>query len=69
MATIVPASAGEVLGDAPDRTVRLLADRDPLHATWSRFAAGRDGADLTGTLFLTESQLKAAVTDATTKVR
>jgi quercetin dioxygenase-like cupin family protein len=46
MATIVPAGAGEVLGDAPDRTVRLLADRDPLHATWSRFAAGRDGADL-----------------------
>ncbi|WP_433721859.1 pentapeptide repeat-containing protein [Actinoplanes sp. CA-051413] len=27
------------------------------------------GADLTGTLFLTEAQLKAAVTDATTKVR
>ncbi|GAA3904448.1 hypothetical protein Aau02nite_52370 [Amorphoplanes auranticolor] len=27
------------------------------------------GADLTGTLFLTESQLKAAVTDATTKIR
>ena len=27
------------------------------------------GADLTGTLFLTESQLKAAVTDATTKGR
>ncbi len=46
MATIVPPGAGEVLGDAPDRTVVLLADGDPLHATWSRFAAGRDGADL-----------------------
>lgn len=43
--TVVP-GAGEVIGDAPDRRVEILSDADPLHATWSRFAAGRDGADL-----------------------
>jgi mannose-6-phosphate isomerase-like protein (cupin superfamily) len=35
----------EVIGDAPDRTVVLLCDDDPLHVTWSRFGPGRDGAD------------------------
>ncbi len=43
---VVPAGAGEVLGDAPGRRVELLSDRDPLHATWSRFGPGRAGADL-----------------------
>lgn len=38
--------AGELIGDAPDRRVELLCDRDALHATWSRFGPGRDGADL-----------------------
>lgn len=38
--------AGELIGDAPDRRVELLCDRDTLHVTWSRFGAGRDGADL-----------------------
>lgn len=38
--------AGEVIGDAPDRRVDLLCDEDPLHATWSRFGPGREGADL-----------------------
>jgi mannose-6-phosphate isomerase-like protein (cupin superfamily) len=37
---------GEVIGDSPDRRVDLLSDDDSLHATWSRFAAGREGADL-----------------------
>lgn len=38
--------AGELIGDAPDRRVELLCDREALHVTWSRFGAGRDGADL-----------------------
>jgi mannose-6-phosphate isomerase-like protein (cupin superfamily) len=36
----------EVIGDAPDRRVELLCDDDALHATWTRFGPGRDGADL-----------------------
>ena len=36
----------EVIGDAPDRRVELLCDHDALHATWTRFGPGRDGADL-----------------------
>lgn len=37
---------GEIIGDSPDRTVELLAELDPVHATISRFGPGRDGADL-----------------------
>jgi quercetin dioxygenase-like cupin family protein len=44
--TIVPPGGGEVIGDSPDRRVEILCDADALHVTWSRFAAGRDGADL-----------------------
>jgi mannose-6-phosphate isomerase-like protein (cupin superfamily) len=36
----------EVIRDAPDRRLEILCERDPLHATWSRFAPGRAGADL-----------------------
>lgn len=43
---VVPPGGGEIIGDAPDRRVEILSDHDALHATWSRFAAGRDGADL-----------------------
>jgi quercetin dioxygenase-like cupin family protein len=43
---VIPPAGGEIIGDAPDRRVELLADTDPLHATWSRFGPGRDGADL-----------------------
>jgi mannose-6-phosphate isomerase-like protein (cupin superfamily) len=43
---VIPPAGGEVVGDAPDRRVEILADHDGLHATWSRFGAGRDGADL-----------------------
>lgn len=46
MLTIVAAGEGEVIGDAPDRRVEILSDDDTLHATWSRFAPGRSGADL-----------------------
>lgn len=43
---VILPGAGELIGDAPDRRVELLCDRDALHVTWSRFGAGRDGADL-----------------------
>jgi len=43
---IVPPGGGEVIGDAADRRVEILCDRDELHVTWSRFASGRAGADL-----------------------
>jgi mannose-6-phosphate isomerase-like protein (cupin superfamily) len=43
---MIPARGGEVIGDAPDRRVEILCDRDALHVTWSRFGPGRDGADL-----------------------
>jgi quercetin dioxygenase-like cupin family protein len=36
----------EVIGDSPERRVEILCETDALHATWSRFAARRDGADL-----------------------
>lgn len=42
---LLPAGGGEVIGDSEDRRVELLSDRDELHATWSRFGPGRDGAD------------------------
>ena len=42
--TVIAPRAGEVVGDAPDRRVEILTDQDAMHATWSRFAAGRDGA-------------------------
>lgn len=37
---------GELIGDSADRTVELLAELEAVHATLSRFGAGRDGADL-----------------------
>jgi len=44
--TLIPAGGGEIIGDAADRRVEILCDHDSLHATWSRFAPGREGADL-----------------------
>jgi mannose-6-phosphate isomerase-like protein (cupin superfamily) len=43
--TIIPPGGGEVIGDSAERRVEILADRDALHATWSRFGPGREGAD------------------------
>ena len=43
---MIPPAGGEVVGDSPDRRVEILSDHDALHATWSRFGPGRDGADL-----------------------
>ena len=44
--SIVAPGEGEVVGDAPGRRVEILSDHDALHATWSRFGPGREGADL-----------------------
>jgi quercetin dioxygenase-like cupin family protein len=44
--TVIPPRQGEVIGDAPDRRVEILSECAPLHATWSRFGPGREGADL-----------------------
>ena len=42
---VIPPGGGELIGDAPDRRVEILSDRDELHATWTRFGPGRAGAD------------------------
>ena len=34
-----------MIGDSADRRVEILSDRNELHATWSRFGPGRNGAD------------------------
>jgi mannose-6-phosphate isomerase-like protein (cupin superfamily) len=44
--TVIPPREGELIGDAPDRRVEILSDHPSLHATWSRFGPGREGADL-----------------------
>ncbi len=44
--SVIPPRGGEVIGDAPERRVEILADHDTLNATWSLFGPGRDGADL-----------------------
>ena len=46
MDEVVAPGEGEVIGDAPDRRVEILCEQEPLHATWSRFGPGREGADL-----------------------
>ena len=43
---LLPPGGGEVVGDSADRRVEILSDTGPLHATWSRFGAHRNGADL-----------------------
>ena len=43
---VIPSGGGEVIGDSADRRVEILSDDDSLHATWSRFARRREGADL-----------------------
>jgi mannose-6-phosphate isomerase-like protein (cupin superfamily) len=45
MSVIAP-GGGEVVGDSPQRRLVILAEHDGLHATWSRFGPGREGADL-----------------------
>jgi quercetin dioxygenase-like cupin family protein len=42
----IGAGGGEIIGDSPDRRVEILSEDDTVHATWSRFGPGRDGADL-----------------------
>jgi mannose-6-phosphate isomerase-like protein (cupin superfamily) len=43
---LVPPGGGEIIGDSAERRVEILSDDESLDATWSRFAPGRDGADL-----------------------
>jgi uncharacterized cupin superfamily protein len=43
---VIPPGEGELVGDSPGRRVEILSDHDALHATWSRFGPGREGADL-----------------------
>jgi quercetin dioxygenase-like cupin family protein len=43
---VIAPGGGEVIGDSPERRVEILSDHDAVHATWSRFGPGRDGADL-----------------------
>jgi mannose-6-phosphate isomerase-like protein (cupin superfamily) len=45
MSVIAPGE-GEVVGDTPERRLEILAEREGLHATWTRFGPGREGADL-----------------------
>jgi quercetin dioxygenase-like cupin family protein len=44
--TVIGPGGGEIIGDSADRRVEILCDEDALHATWTRFEPGRDGADL-----------------------
>ena len=44
--TVTEAGAGEIVGDSPDRRVEILCDDGALAATWTRYAPGREGADL-----------------------
>ena len=44
--TVIGAGAGEVVGDSPERRVEILSDHEHVHATWTRYAPHRDGADL-----------------------
>lgn len=66
---VIPPGGGEVIGDSPDRTVLVLSDCDELHATWSRFAAGRDGAGLhihhehTDLFYVLEGELTVKLAD------
>lgn len=40
------AEEGETIGDAPDRTLRILVDTPELTLTWTRYAEGLAGPDL-----------------------
>src|SRR3954449_7741614 len=42
---VLPPGAGEVVGDSPERRVEILCEHDLVHATWTRYAPGRPGAE------------------------
>ena len=44
--TVIEAGGGEVVGDSPERRVEILSDHEHVHATWTRYAPHREGADL-----------------------
>ena len=64
---VIPPGGGEVIGDSPDRRVEILAAHDALHATFSRFGPGREGADLhvhrlhTDLFYVLEGELTARI--------
>jgi mannose-6-phosphate isomerase-like protein (cupin superfamily) len=43
---LVPPGGGEIVGGSPERRVEILSDHEAVHSTWTRFAPGREGADL-----------------------
>ena len=44
-AVVLRPGEGEVVADEPERTLRILADRDELTLTWFRYAPGETGPD------------------------
>ena len=73
--TVIPPGGGEVVGDKPGRRVEILSDRDPLHATLSRFGPGMEGADLhvhqhhTDFFYVLEGELTVRLGAETQQVR
>jgi mannose-6-phosphate isomerase-like protein (cupin superfamily) len=43
---VLPSGGGDIVGDSTDRRVEIVSDDETLHATWSRFGPGREGAEL-----------------------
>jgi mannose-6-phosphate isomerase-like protein (cupin superfamily) len=46
MSELIEPGGGEVVGDSPERRVEILSDHEAVHATWTRYGPGREGADL-----------------------
>jgi mannose-6-phosphate isomerase-like protein (cupin superfamily) len=46
MSELIEPGGGEVVGDSPERRVEILSDHAAVHATWTRYGPGREGADL-----------------------
>jgi mannose-6-phosphate isomerase-like protein (cupin superfamily) len=44
--SLIESGGGEVISVTPERRVEILCEDDALHATWARFAAHNEGADL-----------------------
>jgi len=44
-AVLLQSDEGETIFDRPERTIRILADRDELALTWFRYAPGQEGPE------------------------
>jgi quercetin dioxygenase-like cupin family protein len=42
---LLPPGEGETIFDLPERTIRILADRDEVALTWFRYEAGQEGPE------------------------